>query len=178
MKRINLLFCVVLSVLTFLACGKAEPGDNFKPGEDKPSEIIVRGVIDDGTVNPENGDAEVDYSKCPVLLTGSNIQWFNPRSKEVRFSQIKPYGFYNTYRKLIFEMNGEQLFTAATLTDVSSAVYNDLVLYYDLNGRYYLKDAYPDFALNHEQTRSNMEKRKDVWNKFLNQLRKENRLRQ
>lgn len=174
MKKVNLLFLTVLCMFIFGAC------DNSQPYENEHSEIIVRGVSDDATARTENNDGISDYSKCPIILKGNNIKWFNPRTREIKFSQIEPFEIFEWHRRIAFEINGEVLFTAETIiTDAASFTRTDLVLYYDLFGKkYYLKDAYPDLALDFEETKQNIEKRKDGWNKFTTQMRKEKRLRQ
>lgn len=173
MKRANLLFLVAWCISVFVAC------DNSESYEKEHTEIVVRGVVDNVPAKAVPEDTERDYSACPVIFKGNNIEWFNLKNGEIKFSQIEPYEIYKTYQRIVFEINGEQLFTAATIvTDAASFVCNDLVLYYDLHGGYYLKDAYPDFALNHEQTKKNIEKRKNGWNKFLKQMNKEKRLKQ
>lgn len=49
--------------------------------------------------------------------------------------------------------------------------YDDLVLFCDKDGKYYLNDNYPNYW-NLEKTKQNADKRSEGWNKFINLLRK------
>ena len=54
--------------------------------------------------------------------------------------------------------------------------YDDLVLFCDKDGKYYLNDNYPNYW-NLEKTKQNADKRSEGWNKFINLLRKEGRIK-
>jgi len=51
-----------------------------------------------------------------------------------------------------------------------------LVLFCDKDGKYYLNDNYPNYW-NLEKTKQNADKRSEGWNKFINLLRKEGRIK-
>lgn len=165
MKTVRIL-SIVFFVIVFLACDREEITN-----VSEYSEIAVRGVSGEGIESESHAPHE-----HPIILTGSNIQWFNARTREIKLNNIsfKP----NYYQKFIFEINGEELFSATYTNPASSITCNDLILYQDIpKGKFYLYDGYPSWTLNQVETKENIMKRKEGWDKFLTQLQKEGRLR-
>lgn len=64
----------------------------------------------------------------------------------------------------------------AWFNPVVNRAYDDLVLFCDKDGKYYLNDNYPNYW-NLEKTKQNADKRSEGWNKFINLLRKEGRIK-
>ncbi len=123
-----------------------------------------------------NADNE---SVSELLFTGDDIAWFNPNSKEIKFTTVEP-GLFSLpmHAKIDIKLGEEPLFTiVAYINAAVSRAYDDLVLFYDLEtSKYYLYDNYPDYW-SPETTEVNRQHRSANWNKFLEQLRKEHKLK-
>ena len=110
-----------------------------------------------------------------------NIEWFNPTTREIRFRDLEPAKAFVPYREIVFRLDDETLFAAATIvSDVNSQIYYDLVLYLSdpVEPRCYLNDAYPLWAADSDEARANAEARAEGWNKFLEHLRQDGRLQE
>lgn len=120
-----------------------------------------------------------NVSEPELLFTGDDIAWFNPNSREIKFTTVKLEPFsLPMYAKIDIMLENETLFTiVAHINETVDRAYDDLVLFYDLEtSKYYLYDNYPNYW-SPETTEINRQHRKVNWNKFLEQLKKENRLK-
>lgn len=114
-----------------------------------------------------------------VVFTGNDISWFNPDTREIKFRKsFNPYNL-KVYQNLHFYLDGKQLFTVNSyVMPIHSFAVNDLVLYIESNGRYYLRDCYPASIMESDPTVSeNKEKRAVAWDKFINQLKNERKIK-
>lgn len=122
---------------------------------------------------------ELYMSDGQLVFTGNDIDWFNPDTREIKFINLKP-GVFSIpiYAQIDVNLNDETLFAiVACINGSVSRSYDDLVLFYDSEtSKYYLHDNYPDYW-DLESTQKNIEKRSVGWNKFLEQLKKEGRLK-
>ena len=115
------------------------------------------------------------------MFADGNIEWFNPTTREIRFRDLEPAKAFVPYREIVFRLDDETLFAAATIvSDVNSQIYYDLVLYLSdpVEPRCYLNDAYPLWAADSDEARANAEARAEGWNKFIEQLRQDGRLQE
>lgn len=164
-------FLHVLAAFTFVvgitSCSNDDKIDNGS------SQIVARGIINEEVLS------KAVVTENPIAFKGNDIAWFNSSTREIKLNNIDPYSILSTYQKISFEVDGTKLFTVNTVaTDAQSFVCYDIVLYYDLeSGKYYLLDAYPDFAIENEETKKNSKAREENWNKFTTQLQKERRLK-
>ncbi len=161
-----LLICTLL--FSFCSCSDSE-----LPKDVQKSKItaIVRYNI--------TSKANSDGSEPKLLFTGDDIAWFNPTSREIKFTTVKSEPFsFPMYAQIDIKLKNETLFTiVAHINETVNRAYDDLVLFYDLeNSKYYLYDNYPNYW-SPETTEINRQHRKVNWNKFLEQLKKENRLK-
>lgn len=140
-------------------------GDTETSGDELTSKITAVNIT-----------SSADESESGILFTGDDIAWFNAKSREIKFTAEKL--SLPMYSKIDIKLEDETLFTIAAYIDYSvSRAYDDLVLLYDGGtSKYYLYDNYPDYW-SPETTEINRQNRKENWNKFLRQLRKENKLR-
>lgn len=123
--------------------------------------------------------ANSNGSEPKLLFTGDDIAWFNPTSREIKFTTVKSEPFsLPIYAQIDIKLENETLFTiVAHINEFVDRAYDDLVLFYDLeNSKYYLYDNYPNYW-SPETTEINRQHRKVNWNKFLEQLKRENRLK-
>jgi hypothetical protein len=127
----------------------------------------------------------------PIFFTGSDILWFNGTSAEIRFKDnITQRNKINavSYKTIKSYLGDDYLFSSLICaSEVSSQIYNSLVLFYSqTENRFYLKDGYPDISIGsgwddltaikiQEERDKNKKAIADEWNKFIQQLKKENR---
>ena len=133
----------------------------------------------DDNLKSLTGDADV--SENPIVFADGNIEWFNPTTREIRFRDLEPAKAFVPYREIVFRLDDETLFAAATIvSDVNSQIYYDLVLYLSdpVEPRCYLNDAYPLWPADSDEARANAEARAEGWNKFIEQLRQDGRLQE
>lgn len=151
--------------------GCQETSDN----EPQESKIVAMSRHDAETGTDYQGTVSDD---C-VLFTGDDIAWFNPETREIKFSKITP-GIYSlpVYSQIDIKLNDELLFTiVAHINGAVNRAYDDLVLFYDLDsGKYFLQDNYPSYW-DPENTQINAEKRASGWAKFIHRLKEEKKLR-
>ena len=113
------------------------------------------------------------------VFTGDDIEWFNPRTREIRFKNITPsIRAIPWFARIEIKVGEETAFTiVAHINEVVSRAYNNLVLLYEYEkNAYFLNDNWPDYW-DPEGTRRNAEKRAPGWAKFLKQLKKEGKLK-
>jgi hypothetical protein len=97
---------------------------------------------------------------------GSDIKSFNVETGEITFLNLTYHDICDSLaydRKFVFYLDEDSLFTATAVGSFSSFIINDLVFYYD-GKRMYLKDGYPDLAIDSK------EKRKPAWERFIRYL--------
>lgn len=173
-KRKPTLFILWLFAISLVSCSNEEHATN------EESLIVARGVPT-GRLLQEPADNSLPNIGVPIVFTGKDIAWFDAETREIKFRNSNFSQLYRAYQRIDFEMDDAHLFSATIASDMHSFICRDLVLYYtfDKKGtcRYYLNDAYPDFALNDEQTKENILKRAEGWNIFISQLAKEGRLK-
>lgn len=124
----------------------------------------------------------------PVAFSGEDVLWFNETTKELRFKNntaIKSVLTGINMPALKFYIDDEYLFTSMRyVSDLTSAIYNSLVFYYNvIENKFYLMDGYPRAAVLSDPQKAqelrdeNMRRIASEWNKFIEQLKKEERYR-
>lgn len=156
---------------------------------------------DDKALNFSESDIQMkfivnSYEKNTVAqwtmqYTGRNISRFDKTTGEIKFQDAPESSAMiaqtlKSTDRIDFYLGDEFLFSAKIRSDLSSSFYNDVVLYYDLTQeKYYIKDGYPPFK-NKEKDKypAEQEKRDENWEKIsagyqkmIDQLRKENRIK-
>ena len=154
---------------------------------------------DDRTLNFSESDIQMkfivnSYEKNTVAqwtmqYTGRNICRFDETTGEIKFqdapesSSMIALTLKSTDR-IDFYLGDEFLFSAKMRSDINSSFYNDVVLYYDLSrDKYFIKDGYPPFKdkdkypVEQEQRDENWEKIRTGYQKLIDQLRKEDRIK-
>lgn len=115
--------------------------------------------------------------KDSIAFTDLDIAWFNPKTREIKFKEYDKIKSIPIYASISVKSSSETLFIiAANINPVVNRAYDDLVLFCDKDGKYYLNDNYPNYW-NLEKTKQNADKRSEGWNKFINLLRKEGRIK-
>lgn len=157
MKNLLLIFAVLFSLCS---CSETEFSENMQQSK------ITAVVYDVEPTVPE--------------LFMDEIAWFNPRTREIKFKTVEG-GSHHTfpgYRYIGIKLEDELLFTIVGLiTPATSRAYDDLVLYNDFGtSKFYLYDSWPEYW-SPKTTEINRQKREKNWNRFLEQLKKEHRLR-
>lgn len=163
----NLLIVLIIGSF-FASCQK-----NFDNDPQK-SKIIAMEKLDGDTKSV--GINQIDNNR--VIFTGDDIAWFSPRTREIKFTNLTSGVFALPSRsKVEIYLDKEKLFTCIHINGTESAAYNDLVLFYDIDAnKYYLNDFYPCNWFP-EKVKENIEARAIGWNKFLNQLKEEKKLK-
>lgn len=119
----------------------------------------------------------VVQAKDSIAFTDLDIAWFNPKTREIKFKEYDKIKSIPIYASISVKSSSETLFIiAANINPVVNRAYDDLVLFCDKDGKYYLNDNYPNYW-NLEKTKQNADKRSEGWNKFINLLRKEGRIK-
>jgi hypothetical protein len=123
----------------------------------------------------------------PIIFTGNDILWFDESSGELRFrDNMSLSDDMNLWKTVKFYINDEYLFTSMIfVSDLSSAVYNSLVLYYSIiENKFYLADGYPmdvSVLLDAKETQDlrdeNMRQITNEWSRFIAQLKIEGKYR-
>ncbi|MDR2804738.1 MAG: hypothetical protein LBB85_03725, partial [Dysgonamonadaceae bacterium] len=128
-----------------------------------------------------------------LIFDGNQFDWFNEATGELHFNSInirhtstELVRLLDQYEYVKFFVNGEEAFTTAcTVTNETTQVINEPVLYYDSNRRkFYIQKhllsntetigLVPDFFT---QAEENWQKIQQGWQKFIHQLKKEHRYR-
>lgn len=175
MKTRNLIrgiaaLCLAAGILSSCDSERAETPDTAGP--DQPVEssgIVARGISEEGQ----------SPSESTISFTDEQIESFNTVTREIRFRGMEPAEKLTPYRQIVFELDGETLFTAATaVTPANSQIICDLVLYvvFGTDYRYFLYDGYPVWAGETDLGRANAAKRSDGWNRFTDWLKLTGRL--
>lgn len=134
-----------------------------------------KGIVGIGIAEPSGSRSEEDSR---IAFTDDDIAQFNTVTREIRFRQVEPAKWLDLYTRIRFELNVEALFTALTISPVSSREVRDLVFEIERsdNYRYYLRDGYPAWAAETEEARANTEARAAGWKRFLRHLEATGRL--
>ena len=103
--------------------------------------------------------------KDSIAFTDLDIAWFNPKTREIKFKEYDKIKSVPIYASISVKSSSETLFIiAANINPVVNRAYDDLVLFCDKDGKYYLNDNYPNYW-NLEKTKQNADKRSEGWNK-------------
>jgi hypothetical protein len=190
MKKV-ILFSTLLSVFAFSHCSH-EPEINTQ----ETSKLVVK-AADIAT------KAADDSGAGQIVFTGNDILWFNNLTKEIRFQDNMTVEQLLTIMRngIKFYVDGDYLFSSlVSVIDYDSRIYDSLVFYYSsIENRFYLADGYPDLAaaknryldyglntsdeayelyFNTQKIRNeNMKVIEAEWNKFIDQLKSEDKYR-
>ncbi|MDD4992802.1 MAG: hypothetical protein PHR83_11255 [Paludibacter sp.] len=116
-----------------------------------------------------------------VVFLGSDIQWFNVTTRELRFKDSLTIEKIRKFNKIKFYLGTDSLFTAITfVSDVSSKIIDDIVLHLNhQDGQFHIEDGYPSNAnilsnpaVSIAQREKNKNNRATAWNRFIEQLKK------
>jgi len=117
-----------------------------------------------------------------ILFTSNNIKSFNELTGEVVFTDTlipKKLGSYHLIKCLL---GTDSLFAATLTSDIMSSIVNDLVLNHNLeDGKFYFEDGYPNWIDNFGATNLRAQNKKNravAWNRFINQLKLERKLKE
>ena len=79
--------------------------------------------------------ANSNGSEPKLLFTGDDIAWFNPTSREIKFTTVKSEPFsLPMYAQIDIKLENETLFTiVAHINEFVDRAYDDLVLFHDKN---------------------------------------------
>ena len=164
-------YLVLICTVLFSLCGCSDDTELSKDVQKSKITAVARYSI---TSKINNNVTEPE-----LLFTGDDIAWFNPNSREIKFTTVKSEPFsLPMYAKIDINLENETLFTiVAHINDAVDRAYDDLVLFYDLEtSKYYLYDNYPAYW-SPETAEINRQNREVSWNKFLEQLKREGRLK-
>jgi hypothetical protein len=177
MKRKVLLF----TALTGFLLSGCRPG-TAEEIPDTASRLIAKSANLETTTRSATGE-----SSETVVFTGDDILWFNETTKELRFKNNMS---LNESISLVhgngikFYIDDEYLFSSMRgISDVSSQTVNRPVFYYSaIENRFYLADGYPpvtDYLSDPEAAQAerdeNMRMIANEWNRFIEQMKKEER---
>lgn len=134
-----------------------------------------KGIVGIGIAEPNGSRSE---EESHIAFTDDDIAQFNSVTREIRFRQVEPAKWLDLYARIRIELDGEALFTALTVSPVSSREIRDLVfeIEHTDNYRYYLRDGYPARAAETEEARANTEARAAGRERFLRHLEATGRL--
>ena len=112
------------------------------------------------------------------VFIGAGILSFNLITKEIIFTDAATEKLIYSFDAVKFYLNKAPLFESTVVSNISSVLINDLVLFYSIvESKYYLNDGYPEISdvwSNAAEIRKNREKnakkREKNWNKFINYL--------
>jgi hypothetical protein len=133
-----------------------------------------------------NGKSELTFklsSKASLsdsmLLSGNDIKWINGTTGEIRFVDSMTIQKIRNFHYIKCYLGTDSLFKATVTIPTMSAIVNDLVLNLNMNnGHFYFEDGYPSYIDNQGTNNiriQNKEKRTAAWNRFIDQLKKEER---
>lgn len=159
------LFCVIFA---FSSCEDNSP--------EQSSLITVRGEAKTKSSSENGGNFNEVAS---VVFTGNDIAWFNSKTGEIKFRESFNPDDLELYQNFHFYLVDEHLFTIVTyVKPIHSFTSNDLVLYIDADRKCYLHDCYPLSLMETlPDVKENKLKREAAWNKFINQLKNEKKLK-
>lgn len=175
------MYVFILCLIVFTGCSQT---DNELVTEGKSLiTAVTRSGNAEGIVSEYEtaSDDESQYGSISARLafSGDDIEWFNPRTREIRFKKIPP-SLWSilVYVRIEIKVGEETAFMiVAHINEVVNRAYNNLVLLYKYEkNAYFLNDNWPDYW-DSEGTRRNAEKRAPGWAKFLKQLKKEGKLK-
>lgn len=151
MKKI--VFYLLLSLLAF-SCEKSD-------GPAGKSRIVIR--TEDNT----------------RVISGSQIRSYNLATRELAWRSDDAFGYEDFKRggSLVFELDGQELFRVRIVSPLMSYVEYGLVLSHDGDGVFLLGYGYPDWAAEQEEGRLEAEKNAANWNRFIECLKAEKRLK-
>jgi len=116
-----------------------------------------------------------------ILFTGKEIKWFNDSTGEIIFTDTVTTSKIKYVYRIKCYLGTDSLFTATVTSDIMSSIVNDLVLNHNLyDGKYYFEDGYPGWINNLGATTlrvQNKEKRAVAWKRFIEQLKKEGKIK-
>jgi hypothetical protein len=177
MKR-NIIFKTLIVTTVVFLCGECHPGIDEDIPRQTASQLIVKAVNEAITTRSTDGQKN-------IVFTGDDILWFNENTREIRFrdnasNKDNVLGF----QAIQFYINDEYLFPSMTYASgYSSQIYNSLVFYYNtIENKFYLVDGYPvDVSVlsNPQKAQEirdeNAKKIESEWNRFIEQMKKEER---
>lgn len=151
MKKI--VFYILLSLLAF-SCEKSD-------GPAAKSRLVIR--------NEDN----------TRVISGSQIRSYNPATRELvwRSDDAFSFEYFKGYESLIFELDGEELFRVRIFNRLMSQLECGLVLCRENENKYSLGYGFPDWAQKLEESRLEAEKNASNWNRFIECMKAEGRLK-
>jgi len=168
---------------------------------------LLFGLLLSGCSN-DNNERPLDFSESDIQMkfilvsmersgiaqmympyTGRNIRWVDEATGEIQFQDPPESSSMITAalketEYIDFYLKDEFLFSARIRTTVHSDIYNDVVLYVDIEqDKYFIKDGYPPLdesqkgSAMQEERDENWGKIKSGYQKLIDQLRKENKIK-
>ena len=179
---------IYLSVITICITLSGCHKDDSPTATQSHSSLVFKVANNEMTIKSEVVNTYSEETET-VIFTGEDILWYNGTTKEIRFNdnihqnQAIP---FDKFRKIKFYINDEYLFSSMIFaTDLNSEIFSSLVFYYNIiENRFFIQDGYPDISVLHnypEEQKHRDENMKEIekeWNKFINQLKKEDRYKE
>lgn len=185
---------LVLAILTFIplalaSCGDNDDSDIKGKSNDLSQKLYVCGIAE--------GKRAAGTTPEEVLFTEENIEWFNVKTREIKFKTEPfddPYhAMLQRFNNIVFHIGDYLLFDHIKVTNLlDSRGYTDLVLCHgsledwtgngDLIWGYYLYDCYPLEYVYYDSTKdfvaANREKRAGQWEIFISYLKSKGKLKE
>jgi len=178
---------------------KTNSPDYFLYASDYSNSEIIVAVSNEGADMSISASDRLDYYSDNNSY--NNILWFNETTKELRFKDN--YSMKNAitdFRYMLFFLSGEYLFSSVIyVSSINSQIINSLVLFYNgIENKFFLLDGYPvdvsvigeftyesqpglflsgDAASAQALREENKLKIASEWEKFINKLKQENKLK-
>ncbi len=113
------------------------------------------------------------------VISGSQIRSYNPATRELvwRSDDAFRLEYFESLESLTFELDGEELFRVRFFNPIMSNLEYGLVLCWKSENKFTLGYGYPDWAGNMEEGRLEAKKNAANWNRFINCLKAEGRLK-
>ncbi|HCO67979.1 MAG TPA: hypothetical protein DIT04_09540 [Dysgonomonas sp.] len=174
----NSLFFILLFGLLLSGCNN---DNNEKPLNFSESKVQMRFVIP----SFERSGA----AQQAAVFTGRSIHWFDETTGEIKFqdppeSSAMILAALKEADHIDFYLGEEKLFSAKVRSQIHSDYYNDVTLYVDFGQqKYYIKDGYPPLDESQKDSPAqkerdeNWENIKNGYQKLIDQLRREDRIR-
>ena len=183
-KTIAWMMATAIAGMTMTACSSDdyEPAKPFTTDPVELNKLYAYGIDPSATKLAEEG--------YKVLFTEDDIEWFDLKTREIRFkddvNKDEPlYKRLQPFNKIGIQLSDYFLFEISSFVGLwDSRIFYDLVLCYGKMegevqnyGKYYLYDCYPIQFINDEQVQANIKKNAAQWQAFIKFLDSKGKLR-
>lgn len=124
------MYVFILCLIVFAGCSQTD-NEPVTEGKSLITAVTRSGNVEGIVSEYETAsDDESQYGSISARLafTGDDIEWFNPRTREIRFRKINS---IPVYARIEMKVGEETVFTiVAHISDAVNRAYNNLVLFY------------------------------------------------